>query len=161
MTCHLGSPVLSCRASQGALWLVSPTLAYRLSRQSLRMGGVSDSKGICIQSNVPNTNTHLADGLLVAHLCISGGKVAVDSEDQILKGPCSRGSSESGGIYLESRFLRQGVSSVLSLFLGSLLDLDVNTQDLKILLIQLRISTKTHIENTRNALWVEYLSLGA
>lgn len=97
MTCHLGSPVLSCRAPQGALWLVSPTLAYRLSRQSLHMRGVSDSKGICIQSNVPNTNTHLADGLLVAHLCISGERVAVYSDYQILKGPCSRGSSESGG----------------------------------------------------------------
>lgn len=49
---------------------------------------------------------------------------------------------------------------VLSL-LSSVLDLDVNMQDLKIPLIKLRISTKTHMKNSRNAFWIGYLSFGA
>lgn len=37
----------------------------------------------------------------------------------------------------------------------------MNIQDVKIPLIQLRISTKTYVTNSRNAFWVEYLSFGA
>lgn len=50
---------------------------------------------------------------------------------------------------------------VSPLFLGSVLDLNVNIQDLKISLIQLKISAKTHMKNSRSAFWVEYLCFGA
>lgn len=36
----------------------------------------------------------------------------------------------------------------------------VNIKDLKIPLIQLRISTKTHMMNSKNAFWIEYQSFG-
>lgn len=50
---------------------------------------------------------------------------------------------------------------VSPLFLGSVLDLNVNIQYLEIFLIQLRISAKTHMKNSRSAFWIEYLHFGA